>query len=510
MLQLASAGQKGALGANAALPRLLPSTTSDCFRFPQCNGELDCTELILYMSRCKKNIALGAIMSKFEYLKLADAVAEEIAKGALKSGDRLPPQRTFAYQREIAVSTASRVYTELLRRGLVVGEVGRGTFVSGEARHGIAASTEPRGARVDFEFNYPILPKQSVLIAKSLAGLNQPEALDAALRQATSIGTQAARNIAADYLTRQNRDWSPKPEQLVFTANGRQCIAAALAAVVPTGGRCGVEALTYPFIKGIAARLSVTLVPLAMDENGIRPDAVQKAHREAHLSALYLQPIIQNPLGITMPRSRRTDLLRVVEKLDLTVIEDSVYGFLDDEPPLAAQAPDRCVMLDSLSKKVAPGLSLGFVVPPLRLRENIIASVRSGGWTASGFAFAATQQMMADGTAAELVRLKRIDAAQRQKIAAACLSGFEMQANSKSYHLWLTLPPHWRSQTLVAAAARRDIALTPSTTFAVTPGHAPNAIRLALAAPPIGQLDAGLRTLAGMLKSKEEDFDSTE
>ncbi len=470
MLQLASAGQKGALGANAALPRLLPSTTSDCFRFPQCNGELDCTELILYMSRCKKNIALSAIMSKFEYLKLADAVAEEIAKGALKSGDRLPPQRTFAYQREIAVSTASRVYTELLRRGLVIGEVGRGTFVSGEARHGIAASTEPRGARVDFEFNYPILPKQSALIAKSLAGLNQPEALDAALRQATSIGTQAARNIAADYLTRQNRDWSPKPEQLVFTANGRQC----------------------------------------MDENGIRPDAVQKAHREAHLSALYLQPIIQNPLGITMPRSRRTDLLRVVEKLDLTVIEDSVYGFLDDEPPLAAQAPDRCVMLDSLSKKVAPGLSLGFVVPPLRLRENIIASVRSGGWTASGFAFAATQQMMADGTAAELVRLKRIDAAQRQKIAAACLSGFEMQANSKSYHLWLTLPPHWRSQTLVAAAARRDIALTPSTTFAVTPGHAPNAIRLALAAPPIGQLDAGLRTLAGMLKSKEEDFDSTE
>ena len=449
-------------------------------------------------------------MSKFEYAKLADAVAAEIASGALKPGDRLPPQRSFAYERKIATSTASRVYTELLRRGLVVGEVGRGTFVSGEARHGIAASTEPRGARVDFEFNYPILPKQSVLIAKSLAGLNQPEALDAALRQATSIGTQAARNIAADYLTRQNRDWSPKPEQLVFTANGRQCIAAALAAVVPTGGRCGVEALTYPFIKGIAARLSVTLVPLAMDENGIRPDAVQKAHREAHLSALYLQPIIQNPLGITMPRSRRTDLLRVVEKLDLTVIEDSVYGFLDDEPPLAAQAPDRCVMLDSLSKKVAPGLSLGFVVPPLRLRENIIASVRSGGWTASGFAFAATQQMMADGTAAELVRLKRIDAAQRQKIAAACLSGFEMQANSKSYHLWLTLPPHWRSQTFVAAAARRDIALTPSTTFAVSPGHAPNGVRLALAAPPIDQLETALRTLSGMLNAKEEDFDSTE
>ena len=449
-------------------------------------------------------------MSKFEYLRLADAVAAEIANGGLKAGDRLPPQRSFAYERKIAVSTASRVYTELLRRGLVVGEVGRGTFISGEARRGIAAPTEPRGARIDLEFNYPLLPKQSALIARSLEGLYRPEALDAALRQATSTGTKAARNVTAEYLTRQNRDWSPKPEQMVFTANGRQCIAAALAAVVPPGGRCGVEALTYPFIKGIAARLGVALVPLAMDENGVRPDAVQKAHREAHLAALYVQPIIQNPLGITMPPSRRADLLRVVEKLDLTIIEDLVYGFLDDEPPLAALAPDRCVVLDSLSKKVAPGLSLGFVVPPLRLRENVMAAVRSGGWTASGFAFAAAQLMMADGTAAELARMKRIDAQQRQKIAVACLAGFELQTNGKSYHLWLTLPPHWRSQTFVAAAARRDIALTPSTTFAVSPGHAPNAIRLALAAPPIEQLEAGLRALAGMLSAKEEDFDSTE
>jgi len=61
----------------------------------------------------------------------------------------------FAYERNIATSTASRVYAELLRRGLVVGEVGRGTFISGEARRGIAAATEPRGARIDLEFNYP-------------------------------------------------------------------------------------------------------------------------------------------------------------------------------------------------------------------------------------------------------------------------------------------------------------------------------------------------------------------
>ena len=446
-------------------------------------------------------------MSKFEYLKLADTVAVEIANGALKPGDRLPPQRSFAYERKIAVSTASRVYTELLRRGLVVGEVGRGTFVSGETRRGVSSLTEPRGQRIDLEVNYPLLPTQSAMIARSLEGLERPEALDVALRQTSITGTQAARNISAEFLSRG--DWSPRADQFVYTANGRQCIAAALAAVVPSGGRCGVEALTYPFIKDIAARLGVTLVPLTMDEEGVRPDAVQKAHREAHLSALYIQPTIQNPLGMTMPPARRADLVRVVEKLGLPVIEDTVYSFLGDEAPLAALAPDTCIVLDSLSKKVAPGLAIGFIVSPPRLRERIMASVRSGGWTASGFALAAGIRMMGDGTVSELVRLKRIDAARRQQMAAKYLAGFEVQANIQSYHLWLTLPPHWRSQTFVAAAARRDIALTPSTTFAVAPGHAPNAVRLALGAPTNEQLETALRTLAGLLPARE-DFDTTE
>jgi DNA-binding transcriptional MocR family regulator len=447
-------------------------------------------------------------MSVHDYLKLADAIAEEIGNGRLKPGDRLPPQRSFAYERGIAVSTASRVYTELLRRGLVVGEVGRGTFVAGETSSTAALSPEPPTARIDLEFNYPLLPGQSAMIAKSLQALQRPETLDVILRPASSIGTQAARMSASAFLARGG--WAPNPDRIIFTGNGRQSIAAALAAVVPAGGRCGVEALTYPFVKGIAARLGITLVPLAMDEDGVRPDAVQRAHREARLSALYVQPVMQNPLGITMPPQRRTELLRIVDKLGLTVIEDAVYAFLDDIPPLAAEAPDACIVLDSLSKKVAPGLALGFIAAPPALRESLMAAVRSGGWTASGYMLAAGQRLIDDGTAAELTRLKRDDAVRRQQLASQLLSGFTLQANSKAYHLWLNLPPHWRSQALVGAAARRDIALTPSTTFAVAPGHAPNAVRLALGAPTPAQLETGLRTLAGILKAREEDFDTTE
>jgi DNA-binding transcriptional MocR family regulator len=117
---------------------------------------------------------------------------------------------------------------------------------------------------------------------------------------------------------------------------------------------------------------------------------------------------------------------------------------------------------------------------------------------------------MSDGTAAEIARLKREGADRRQQIAADCLSGFDIQANRKSYHLWLTLPAQWRSQTFVAAASRRGIALSPSSTFAVSPGHAPNAVRLALAQPSLEQLGEALRALSAMLGTSDEDFQFTE
>jgi DNA-binding transcriptional MocR family regulator len=146
----------------------------------------------------------------------------------------------------------------------------------------------------------------------------------------------------------------------------------------------------------------------------------------------------------------------------------------------------------------------------VRLRESLMASIRSGGWTATGFAFAAAQRMISDGTLAELVKRKREDAQQRQTIATECLAGLRVDADARSYHLWLNLPERWRSQALVAAAARRGIALTPSSAFAVTPGHAPNAVRLALASPPVELLREALQTLARMLNAREEEFDFTE
>src|SRR5688500_11737607 len=106
-----------------------------------------------------------------DYRALADTVAGEIASGLLPAGTRPPPQRACAYQRGVAVSTATRVYAELVRRGLVSGEVGRGTYVRARGSAPGTALAEPRGARIDLELNFPILPGQGAEMAPGLAAI---------------------------------------------------------------------------------------------------------------------------------------------------------------------------------------------------------------------------------------------------------------------------------------------------------------------------------------------------
>ncbi len=429
-----------------------------------------------------------------DYRLLADQLAADIMAGRLRPGERLEPQRRFARRRGIAGSTAARVYGELIRRGLAVGEVGRGTFVRTGGRRVEPALAEPGEHRIDLEQNFPILPEQAELQAL------RSDVLAQSLRPARAVGATAVRQAASAHLARAG--WQPDPDRIHFAGNGRQAIAAAVAALVPAGGRLGVEALTYPVVKGIADRLNITLSPLAMDEYGLVPEAIA----EGPPRAVYLQPALHNPVGATMPPDRRRELVAALRQANSYAIEDAVYGFLrDDLEPLAASAPERTIVVDSLSKRLAPGLTLGFVVSPPGLEQRVASALRSGPWLAAQFALEAATQWMVDGTASAIEQAKRVDASERQQIRAERLAEFAVDADPAAYHCWWRLPEPWRAETFVAAAARRGIAMAPAAAFAVRPGAAPNAVRLALATPERESLAGALDVLADLARGTPED-----
>ncbi|MEU3933003.1 PLP-dependent aminotransferase family protein [Streptomyces sp. NPDC029044] len=442
-----------------------------------------------------------------DYRRIADRIADDIATGRLRPGQRLPPQRAFARRRGIAPSTAGRVYGELVRRGLVVGEVGRGTFVRA-APDGPAgqALTEPgpAAAPVNLELNYPVAPGQPELLAPVLAPLLRPDVLAEALLPAAVTGTAAAREAAATLLTTPG--WRPAPERLLFTGNARQAIAAVLASLVRPGGRVGVEQLTYPLVKEIAVRLGITLVPLAGDAAGLLPEAVAAAHRSAPLSALYVQPTLHNPTSRTTSRPRLLQLAQLVHDLNLPVVEDRIWSFLREPgDPLAVHAPALTHVVDGLSKRVAPGLTAGFLVVPPHRVAAVGDAVRSGGWSAGRFALEAAVRWTGEGTVARLVAAKRTDAARRQRILAEELAGFTVRSDPASCFAWWELPAPWRADTFTAAAAAHGIAVTPGPAFAVAPGHTPDAVRLGLASAPEPDLRRALRTLAHVAARRAGD-----
>jgi len=438
-----------------------------------------------------------------DYRRVADQVAAEIAAGRLRPGDRLPPQREFARQRAIAASTAARVYKELVRRGLTVGEVGRGTYVRAAAPHPHAALAEPADSRIDLELNHASVPEQAGLLAESIAPLLRPDVLAASLRPVGAAGTPPARARTAELLA--HGDWRPDPERVLFAGNGRQVIAAAMAALAPPGSRIGVEEFTYPVVKAIASRLGITLVPLAVDADGLVPEAVEAAARRTPLAGLYLQPTLHNPLSLTMPVRRRAEIADLLGRLELPVIEDAIWSFLRPElPPLAAFAPGRTILVDSLSKRLAPGLTLGFAVVPETLGADVAAALRSGGWTPMRFALDAATRWLSDGVLDTVARAKRRQATFRQELVARQLAGFAVRSDPCSFSCWWELPPPWRADTFVTAAARHGIAVTPAAAFAVGRHRAPNAVRLGLASPPAETLARALATLAGLARSSPD------
>lgn len=437
-----------------------------------------------------------------DYRALADGLAKEITTGRMPPGTRLPPQRTFAYTQGIAVSTASRVYAELVRRGLVTGEIGRGTYVCSLDQSPRLSFAEPPASAVDLERNYSILPDQAGSLSRTITELLRPDRLANHAAPIAAAGDAEARTIAARFLARSG--WEPPADAVLFTGNGRQAVAAALAALASPGERLGVEALTYPVVKGIAARLGITLVPLALDAEGLCPEAVAQAHRTAPLRGIYLQPSLHNPLGITMGPERRAAIAASLEAHGLVAVEDAIYGFLGEAVPLAAFAPDRTILVDSLSKRVAPGFTLGFIVAPPALFDRVALCVRSGGWGATGLPFAVGRHLMESGEAARIGLAKRADARARQTLARAILADLDLQGDAQAYHLWLALPETWRAETFVAAAARRRIAVTPASAFAAHPGHAPNAVRLALASPPLDALAAALTSLRQLARDGDD------
>jgi len=426
---------------------------------------------------------------KPRYLAIADRIAADIAAGTLGAGDRLPPQRRLAEALDVDFTTVARGYVEAQRRGLVESRVGQGTFVKAMLTKAAAPETSsiprvPSPELVDLSMTLPPEPDDPALIAGLRQGMAEVgERLVSLLRYQPLGGAPADKAAAARWLGR--RGLAPAPEQLFVVPGANAALLAILSGLAKPGDAVLCEALTYPGIRSICAQLGLSLTGLAMDGDGLAPEAFAEACVRLKPKALYLNPVLQNPTTITMPELRRVEIAAIARRHGVAIIEDDAYGFVpaDAPAPFAVLAPELTWHIAGLSKCLGAGLRLAYVVvPDLRSGWPFAAALRASSIMASPLTAALATRWIEDGSADELLAFIRAETAARQRLAAEILPAGLCRTDPLSFNLWLELPPPWTRAAFVGQMQATGIGIVASDAFAAK-GPAPEAARICLGGP---------------------------
>jgi DNA-binding transcriptional MocR family regulator len=409
---------------------------------------------------------------KPRYAALADSIAEDIRSGRLKPGDRLPTHRDLADALGVTVGTVSRGYAEAERRGLVLGEVGRGTFVASDAGDkGLFFQVqEPTIAEWDLSLNTN-LEALGPSLGPALQQLSQADGLDELLRYASSGGLARHRLAGARWL--REVGLRAAAEDVFVCAGVQHCLSVVLHAIFNSGDTILTESLTYPGVKELALRLGVRLAPVAMDEQGVLPDALEAAIRAERPRGVYLMPGAHNPTTACLPEDRRRRVAELIRRYDLLLLEDDPYvKFMQQPPaPLSEFLPERSFYVSGVSKVLGGGLRVAYLRAPPAYHRAVVRGITSSMWMAPPLMAEIATRWIEDGTSAEVLARKQAETSARVFMAREALAGCSFEDKEYCCFLWLRLPEPWRGDDFERESGKRGLSVFPAERFIV--GHSP-------------------------------------
>lgn len=448
------------------------------------------------------------------YLAIVRALEKDIEAGSAPPGEPLAPQREMAYRLGVSVGTVVRAYSVAQQRGLVSGEVGRGTFVADPAMRserrffGDGETTLDGGMTeaIDLGLNVPPLGRQAERLGQALRSLASSAELPDLLRYGPHRGASRHREAIAGWVGRMTAgSLQPNAERVVVTGGAQHAMSVLCSALVAQGDTILTESATYAGIKSIAGAIGARIHGVEMDDGGLIPSALEAACRMTGARILYLMPTVQNPTGATMPEARRAEIAEVAERCDLTLVEDDVYGFLapDAPAPMATRLPGRTCYVSGFSKVMAPGLRVGFAIVPERLVPRAEALLRAAHWMTAPLMVEIVARWIGEGTAAEMARERREEARIRCDLAARFFPS-QRETERPRFHLWLPMESREEAESVAGRARSLGVVVTPPDAVMAGPAKTPG-IRVCLGASPTRErLEEGLRRLKAAVDAGSE------
>lgn len=431
------------------------------------------------------------------YRAIARSIETDVLAGRLRPGDRLPTHRELADRLHVTVGTVSRGYDEARRAGWISGEVGRGTFVIDRNAGRFPASASADDL-IDLTLNVPVDSPAPDLAAALRAVAADADAASL-LRYAL---TDRRRDRLAGARVLRLHGLEVDPDRIVLCAGAQHGLSVALESVARPGDTVLAEELTYPGFRPLAEARGLRIAPVAIDGEGIVPKALDAACRKSRPKALYLVPTLHNPTTITLSLERRRAVVEVARRHGVTILEDDTYRMLasDPPPPLAHLAPQQAIYVATLSKCLAPGLRVGYVVAPQALHSRVVRAVLDSVWMISPISAALANHWVIEGAFEAISAAKRRESAARQAIWAKLMTPGKARAATTAYHQWL--PVGRDAEEFAHAARSKGVLVTPGSAFHLGSGAPPRAVRVSLSA---ARDRAVLATALGRLRETLDD-----
>ncbi|MEH6444001.1 MAG: PLP-dependent aminotransferase family protein [Oceanospirillaceae bacterium] len=318
---------------------------------------------------------------------LVQAIEKAIFEQQLKIGDRLPPQRILAYKLNVNPTTVSRAYQRAAQKGLVGGQIGRGTYVLAQSNSAL--------------FSQVMLEQQADIIDLSINKLPCDDKIFAINRQIEQANLykdqhQYYEYIANDMISRYQlavtqwlqrvRGISFNPNQILPVPSCQYGIYFILRQQLKRGDVLLVEQFTSPGIIAAAKEYGLRLFNCKCDEQGLIPASLDSLIAQTNGKMLITIPSHQSPMGITQSDERRQALAKVIIARDLLVIEEDIYGMFAKPAPLAKYAPNNVLLLSGFSKCLSGGHKISFIAGAHSMMQALTQKIIETLWLISATA----------------------------------------------------------------------------------------------------------------------------
>ncbi|MCY1714132.1 PLP-dependent aminotransferase family protein [Caproiciproducens galactitolivorans] len=437
------------------------------------------------------------------YQQLYLTIQSAIKAGHLKKGDRLPSIRKLAEDLKLSCTTVETAYQQLSVEGYIQSRPQRGYFVLTSARDEAAGrkpvqiSPHP-SSRIEIRYNFgsdsvdsenidikvwrrhirEVLNRQEVIAAY---GEHQGER---ALREALSAYSYGVRGVVA------------APEQIVIGAGTQPLLSILCGLLSDTDRRVAMEEPGFLQAEQIFSDCGLTVLHLPCDENGIRMDAL----KESGVRLLFVSPSNRIQTGMSLPMSRRYELLSWAQETGAILIEDDYNGELRYNarpiPAMQGMGGEQIVYIGSFSKLLLPSVRIGYMALPPKLLERYRARANRYNQTASKIEQLALSSYVKSGQMErQLRRLRKLYAAKSTRLIKALKNAFgsrmEILLEETLLSVILTVKSENTAEELCDLAAKQGVAIRP-----VKDSNPPK-VMLGFAGIPLSDIESAV----GCLKS---------